>query len=386
MKIAYFTDTYTPEINGLTNTMAKLGGYLDARHINQLVFAPQYDSDNSGSFSEYRKIYRYKGITTTLSTESRLAFPSFWEIDGICDSFCPDIVHVTTELGIGFRGMRYALSRRIPLVMSFHTDYFKYLKYHNLGLIQSLLEKYLAWFYSYPARILVPSRFTFGELSCKGYRNLDIWSRGIDTVCFNPSYRNEELRNQLGKNKFIFLYVGRLSREKNLDLLLHAALEMERLFPNQTLFVLTGNGSYMEVIKNRYLPNLICTGFRNGKELSEIYASADCFAFPSGTETFGNSVLEAMASGLPVAGVASGGVLDFLSHNYNALLCSADNAAAFTNNLVSLMKNKKLRIHLANNALKTALSRDWNQIFDDLINVYAAVIEETWQRTFKKPA
>ena len=104
MKIAFFTDTYAPEINGVTNTLHRLGRYLDEKHIQQKVFAPKYyDEDNSDMLSMFRKIHRYKGFSPALSTESRLAFPAFWEIDETCDNFKPDIIHITTELGIGFR-------------------------------------------------------------------------------------------------------------------------------------------------------------------------------------------------------------------------------------------------------------------------------------------
>ena len=376
MRIAYFTDTYSPEINGVTNTLSKLGTWLDGMSMRQLVIAPDYDGENPASDSAYRKVQRFKGITVSLSPKSRLAFPAFWEIDPICDSFKPDIIHVTTELGIGFRGMRYALTRNIPLVMSFHTDYCKYLQYHNLEFARPLLENYLAWFYGFSNRTLVPSQATLTELFRKGYRNLGLWSRGIDTVCFNPEYRNEALRKITAENRFIFLYVGRLSAEKNLDMLLYAASEVERRFPGRSAFVFTGDGPYTDVIQNSPLSNVIFTGFKRGAELSQIYASADCFAFPSGTETFGNVALEAAASGLPVAGVASGGITDFLSHNYNSLLCAPDDAEGFTENLISIMKDENLRLRLADNAQKTALSRDWKNIFDGLFNLYAETIEE----------
>jgi glycosyltransferase involved in cell wall biosynthesis len=385
MRIAFFTDTYQPEINGVTNTLSKLGAYLDNIRVRQLVIAPDYGGEVFCD-SACRKVFRFKGVAAPLSPKSRLAFPAFWAIDEICDNFKPDIIHVTTELGIGFRGMRYAITRNIPLVMSFHTDYFKYLKYHNLEFARPLLEKYLAWFYRFSASTLAPSRNTLGELLRKGYRNLKLWSRGIDTVCFNPGFRNEELRKTAGQGRFIFLYAGRLSAEKNLDMLLYSAREIERRFPGKAAFVFTGDGPYAGIIQKSSLPNAFLTGFKRGKELSQIYASADCFAFPSGTETFGNAALEAMASGLPVAGVAGGGVTDFLFHNYNSLMCAPDDAAAFTDNLVSFMNDEKLRLRLADNAKKTALSRDWNNIFDGLVNVYAATIEEFNRRNIRLTA
>jgi len=386
MRIAFFTDTYLPEINGVTNTLSRLGNYLDRSFIQQLVIAPEYEEDNTHNDSAWRRVYRFKGITTSLSPNSRLAIPAHWDINKICDNFRPDLIHVTTELGIGFRGMRYAESRGIPLVMSYHTDYGKYLKYHNLEFMRPFVESYLSWFYSFSCRTLVPSRCTYKELSQLGYHNLDIWSRGIDVSNFSPCFRNEELRNTLAGGKFIFLYVGRLSAEKSLDILLYAAGELEKHFPGRTAFIFTGDGPYVEIIKNSNLPNVLLTGFKRGRELSEIYASADCFAFPSPTETFGNVALEALASGLPVVSVNGGGVTDFLIHNNNALLCTPDEASDFTNNLVSVMENSELRTQLSVNARKSALSRDWNHILGGLVDVYAEAIEENSIRSLARSA
>jgi glycosyltransferase involved in cell wall biosynthesis len=268
--------------------------------------------------------------------------------------------------------------------MSYHTNYGGYLRYFDLEALRPALEKYLSWFYRFARRVLVPSRHTLEDLFQRQYRNLDIWSRGIDAALFNPALRNEALRNRFGKDKFMFLYVGRLSPEKGLDMLLYAAAELERRFPGKTVFVFTGDGPYAETLRKQKLPNAVLTGFKKGRELSEIYASADCFAFPSGTETFGNVALEAMASGLPVAGVASGGVTDFLSHKNNALLCPSGSREAFLENLVTLMEDSELRLTLAENARKTALARDWNSVFDGLINTYREVIEEQRQRYWQR--
>ncbi|MDR2028495.1 MAG: glycosyltransferase family 1 protein [Treponema sp.] len=389
MRIAYFTDTYDPEVNGVSNTLSRLTAYLGEKRIHHAILAPAYDEEDAlprreNRGSPYRSLYRFKGVKVPLSPKSRLAFPAFWKIDEICDAFQPDLVHVTTELGIGFRGMRYALARNLPLVMSYHTNYGEYLRYFNLGFLKPALEKYLSWFYRFAHRILAPSRHTLEDLFRRQYRNLGLWSRGIDAALFNPEYRSEDLRNRIGKGKCIFLYVGRLSPEKNLDMLLYAVTELERRFPRKTAFVFTGDGPYTETIRRQKLPHVVLTGFKRGRELSEIYASADCFAFPSGTETFGNAVLEAMASGLPVAGVEGGGVKDFLSHGNNALLCPQDRREAFLKNLITLMEDPGLRLGLAENARRTALARDWNHVFDGLLNTYAAVIEEQRRRYLKR--
>jgi glycosyltransferase involved in cell wall biosynthesis len=387
MKIAYFTDTFAPELNGVTNTLSKLQTWLDKKEIEYAFFAPDYQGkprtdaprgEAPAAHFHQKKIHRFRGIKTALSPESRLAFPRYREVFELCDNFKPDLVHVVTELGIGYRGMKYARSRGLPLVMSYHTDYCTYLHFFHLDFLRPLIETYLSWFYRSAHRILAPSRHTLEQLFQKQYRNLGLWSRGIDTEKFNPRWRSRKWRKELGiDDKFVFLYVGRLSPEKGLDTLLHAVEEIENRFPGKAAFVFTGGGPWGDYIQKKNFPQVILTGFKTGHELSRVYASCDCFAFPSGTETFGNAPLEAMASGLPVAGVASGGVMEFLAPGENALLCAAGDQKAFTENLIAIMEHKALRQKLAENGRNLARSRAWETIFDDLLSVYAGLIEDT---------
>jgi glycosyltransferase involved in cell wall biosynthesis len=375
MKIVYFTDTFMPEVNGVANTLSRLHLYLNKSNIMHSIFAPAYNQQPEELDGEAQEIHRFRGVKTRLSPESCLAFPKTRDIFKACDAFGPDMVHVTTELGIGYRGMQYARSRGLPLVMSYHTNYSQYLSYFNLDFFKPLLEKYLAWFYGFAHKTLAPSKHTLSQLFRMKYRNLGLWSRGIDASKFSPRFRSRHLRETLGiAEKFVFLYVGRLSPEKGLDMLLHAAKELQGRFPGKTAFVFTGGGPYEQVIRQAKIDNIILTGFQTGRELSELYASADCFAFPSGTETFGNAPLEAMASGLPVAGVSSGGVTEFLFHRRNALLCAAGDREAFTENLTAIMRDDALRRELAENGRREALARDWDSIFDELLGVYAALI------------
>jgi glycosyltransferase involved in cell wall biosynthesis len=169
--------------------------------------------------------------------------------------------------------------------------------------------------------------------------------------------------------------VGRLSPEKGLDILIQAIAEIEGRFPGKAALVFTGGGPYANIIRRKNYSNVILTGFKTGNELSEIYASCDCFAFPSGTETFGNAPLEAMASGLPVAGIAAGGVMEFFAHGRNALLCADGDQRAFTENLITIMNSETLRRELAERGRGTARARAWDFIFDALLEVYAGLKE-----------
>ena len=380
MKIAYFTDTYAPEVNGVTNTLARLKCYLERKGIQYVFFAPNYNSEDAEYpyiSTDIKRVHRFPGIKVSISPGSCLAFPKARVIHGLCDEFTPDLVHVTTEFGIGYKGLKYAVSRELPLVMSYHTDFCKYLKYFALSPLETAAEMYLKWFHGFSHKTLVPSRYTLERLCEKKYKNLGIWTRGIDTGKFNAKFRSLEVRSRLGVgDRFAFLYVGRLSPEKGLHMLLHSIGEINILFPGKAVFVFTGDGPYTENIRQAGFDNVIMTGFKRDEDLSEIYASCDCFAFPSGTETFGNTALEAMASGLPVAGIGSGGVTDFLEHGHNALLSADGDQEEFTQNLITIMESEALRRTLSKNGLKSALSRDWDEIFDALLEDYAAVIEE----------
>jgi len=172
MRIAYFTDTYIPEINGVTNTLGKLSTYLEQRGIQHMFFAPDYNR-NAGEISllsDEKKVKRFKGIKVAVSPESRLAFPQTRHINAICDEFAPDLIHVTSELGIGYRGMKYAASRRLPLIMSYHTDYCKYLEYFKMGAFENIIEAYLKWFYGFSDKTLAPSKHTLEQLQENGYK------------------------------------------------------------------------------------------------------------------------------------------------------------------------------------------------------------------------
>jgi glycosyltransferase involved in cell wall biosynthesis len=379
MKLAYFTDTFTPEINGVANTLNRLSLYLENKDIQHSFFTSDYGYvgvKEPDLLTGKKRVHRFPGIRLGISPESCLAFPNKRVITGLCDGFAPDLVHVATEFGIGYKGLKYAVSRDAPLIMSSHTDYCNYLKFHNLNAFEPAIEKYLKWFYSFSDKTLVPSEHSRKLLEQKGYKNLGIWSRGIDTGRFNAGFRSTELRNGLGTgDKFVILYVGRLSAEKGLHILLHAIGEINQLLPGRAVFIFTGDGPYADNIRQAGFENVIMTGFKRDKELSEIYASCDCFAFPSGTETFGNTPLEAMASGLPVVGVASGGVTEFLAHNYNSLLSADNDNEAFTKNLISIMESDELKNKLSINAVITALTRDWDEIFDSLLNDYSEIIE-----------
>ena len=372
MKIAYFTDTFYPEINGVTNTLNNLSSYLQKNNYEYLVFAPDYDGRRG---SNEDNVLRFRGIPPLVNPNSRLALPNYRNVRNAILEFEPDIIHITIELGIGLVGLRVARELNIPIVMSYHTNFDSYLNMYEFGHLKRGYWKYINWFHSFAEANLCPSYDTLRTVEKKGFPNAGIWSRGIDSSKFSPSYYSNEVRSRYGwEGKTVFLYVGRLAKEKDLDTLAEAIKIINKEHLNEVVFAFTGEGPYMKDIEAMGLPNAMFTGFLQGAELAEVYASSDIFVFPSGTETFGNVLLEAMSSGLPVICTDSGGITDFTTHLENAYVCKYHNAENFAEGMSELLENLPLRNKLRAGGLETAEKRSWDYINDALIAQYEAVI------------
>lgn len=370
MRIAFFTDTFYPQINGVSNTLSYLSRYLQAKKIEHVFFAPDYgfDSDECAGLP----VTRFKGFCPIIYPECRIAFAPLEKVTGLLADFAPDVVHIVTELSMGLVGLRAANALGIPVVMSYHTNFDKYLRFYHLTHLGEALWFYMKWFHSFALVNLCPSRDTLESMKRRGFQNLDIWSRGIDLERFSPSHFSSELREKLGAgDKTVFLYVGRVSVEKGLDVLMRSVRSVNETHGDRVQFWITGNGPLLKEIESLQLPNVVFTGEKRGAELAQIYASADAFVFPSGTETFGNVLLEAMASGLPPICTDSGGVTDYTVHGENALVCRYGDPDSLTQAIIGLL-DPRLRGRIRRQALRTAADRSWNAIFDSLLRHYAA--------------
>jgi len=172
----------------------------------------------------------------------------------------------------------------------------------------------------------------------------------------------------------VFLYVGRVSPEKDLDILIDAYRQVYNKYRDKIVLIITGEGPYLDKCKNNFPKDTIFTGFKKGKELAQIYASSDIFVFPSSTETFGNVVLEAMASGIPVIGADAGGVKNIIDHRINGLKFKARNVNELIGLMVELIEDENLRNTLRTNARDTGLKRSWNKVFSRLMDTYNDIL------------
>jgi glycosyltransferase involved in cell wall biosynthesis len=207
-------------------------------------------------------------------------------------------------------------------------------------------------------------------------RHTGIWSRGVDAEEFSPRWRSEAWRAQfgVGPDDPLVAYVGRVAPEKNLPLLLEAWRRLEPVRGNAQL-VIVGEGIMEDTLRRHRIPGVHLVGFLHGPDLSRAYASADVFAFPSTTETFGNVLLEAMASGCAPVVAEAGGVMDFTAHEQNALWTRPDHMPSFAEQLGRLLTDAPLRHALAHAARRTAESRDWASIYDQLEHDYREAVQ-----------
>jgi len=280
-----------------------------------------------------------------------------------------------TEFNMGVAGLTYGKKLKIPTVSNYTTNYSQYLKYYSLDIFLNTLWNYMRWFHNQNNMTLCPSMETREMLKNHGIQNTGIFSRGVDAENFNENLRSIKLRKQLGINdKIVLLYVGRVAMEKDINVLLEGYTSILNKYKDKVSLVITGNGPELEKYKKSFPKGTIYTGYKKGRELAEIYASSDIFVFPSPTETFGNVVLEAMASGLPVIAANAGGVKDTVKNRYNGLLFNPGDARELSKLIVEMIENEDLKNNLKENARKTVLERSWGSIFDGLVDTYKEVI------------
>ncbi len=372
MRIALFSEVYWPMVSGVGVTLDRLVHALEARGHAVRVYTASYPV--ADGVPDRPEVHRSPSVPLFLYPDVQWAFPRQREIAADLALFRPDVVHVATEFAMGLVGVKAAQQLGLPIIASAHTDYHKYATRYGVPWVLSVGWIYLRWFYRHAERVLVPSRVYERFLNGRGVRHTGLWTRGVDPAHFHPRFRSEAWRARfgVGPDDLLVTYIGRLAREKDL-LRLIAAWQALRAQRGNAQLVLVGRGPLEEELRQAQIPGLHVMGLLEGRALSEAYASADLFAFPSATETFGNSLLEAMASGLPSLAVRAGGVLEFAEHGANAWLAPPGDTAAFTQALGRLLATPALRARLGEGARVTAQGRGWDAIYDGLFEEYARV-------------
>ena len=369
MRIAIFSEVYWPMVSGVGVTLRRLADALTSRGHLVRVYSSSYPLPEG--HADRPEVHRSSSVPLFLYPDVQWAFPRYRAVLEDVVRFRPDVIHVATEFAMGVTGTRIARELGIPVVASAHTDYEKYASRYNLDWVMPAGWRYLRWFYRQSSTVLCPSSFYEHHLNSRGVLNTGIWSRGVDPDRFSPMHRREEYRRSLGlgPRDQLVTYVGRIAREKDLNLLVHAWRRLAR--GNQSRLVLVGRGPLENELRRMRVPGIVLAGVKHGIELSAAYASSDVFVLPSTTETFGNVLLEGMASGLPCLAAAAGGVMEFARHESNAWLVEPHSSEAIAEGLNRLLFDRELRDHLGSGARRTALERGWEAVFDSLLVDYS---------------
>lgn len=408
MRILLITETFLPQVNGIVRTLEKLLRFLEQNNHHSLVITLG-EGDNKYSateiirvpgvkFSLYEDLYIVKPIEgwleKLLETNIMQIPVSLLQtlipnphpiVEEAIEKFKPDVIHLVTPTTLGAVGYYYVEKFKIPCLATFHTDLAAYTSRYQVPL-ENIVNVITKLVYNRIDRVLAPSPSSLQQLNKIGVKNVGIFGRGVDTALFNPGKRNREILKtyKLNPNKITLMYAGRLADEKSIPILINSFKSLITKHDIQLLLV--GDGPIRSVLehdlKNDTKSGYALTGLQKGDELAALYASSDIFAFPSKTETFGQVVLEAMASGLPVVGFDSPGVRDLVQDNVTGFLVkdssttNGSNDSKFTEAIEKLILAPELRDSFGLAGQKEAYKRGWEQVLNGLIKEYEVLLSK----------
>jgi glycosyltransferase involved in cell wall biosynthesis len=369
MRVALVTENFLPKLDGVTRTLAMLLEYLQRHGHKAIVLGPE------GAPRHYAgaRVFTARGWPLPMYPELRMLVPPPVFARRLA-RFRPDIVHVVDPMMLGAAGILWARHLGIPVLASYHTNLAAYCVSFHLRALARPMWAYRRFLHNQCAATLCPSPSTALELTRQGFEQVGIWPRGVDAGLFNPMRRSDAWRAGVAGDarRTILLYVGRLSHEKNLGALIAAYRTLQA---SDTHLVLVGDGPARGEIERALAgQRATFTGYLRGDALAEAYASADVFVFPSTTETFGQVVLEAMASSLPVVACNAEGVRDLVRHGATGLLVDPAAPAAFVGALRTLLADPEERAFLGAHARLVAEPRTWSSVMEGLLSTYQRVI------------
>ena len=334
------SETFYPEINGVSMTLHRLLLGLQKKGFETTIIRPRQKNEQANHFPY--KEHLVAGIPIPYYPELRFGITTTNHLKKIWRTECPTLVHIATEGPLGLCALRAARSLEIPVISSFHTNFHQYGKYYKLSFLIKGAFAYLRYFHNRTRATYAPSDDLIENLKAAGFKNLRKMERGVDAQLFNPCKRSTDLRLSWGANKEtpVFTYVGRIASEKNIPFALKCFQEAKKKLP-EAIMVVVGDGPLRKELEKKY-PEVIFCGLQKGEALAQHYASSDVFIFPSITETFGNVVTEAMASGLIVAAYdyAAGKLL--IEDGINGTVASFDNKEHYLANLIQLISKRAM--------------------------------------------
>lgn len=359
MRVAYFTETYPPEINGVSLTVERCVHYLRRHSHTVLLCRPRQNGEAARDDAEE---WRTPGLRLPMYPDLRLGLAISPMVRRRLEREEPDVVHVATQGPLGYAAVSAAREMFIPVTTDFRTNFHTYALHYGFGLAHDVVLAYLRSFHNRAARTFVPSQSVRRELSAEGFERIEVLSRGVDARRFSPRKRSDDLRAfwDAAPDAPVLLYVGRLAAEKNVELALRAFIVLRQLHPAARM-VVVGDGPLRARLEEAY-PMVHFTGALAGDSLAIHYASADVFLFPSLSETFGNVTLEAMAAGLAVVAFDRAAAGDRIRDGVNGLLAPPGDDNAFIDAACRALAPDSDLVALRERARDSVLAANWEPV------------------------
>ncbi|UXX79561.1 glycosyltransferase family 1 protein [Reichenbachiella carrageenanivorans] len=371
-KIAIFADVLEENFDGVSITLHKILAAIPSDQFKILVITAHPPKDLS-QFPHQIHLCPY--LSLPFQKGYRLGLPDRKKLNIVLADFKPDLIHFTSPSLFGRFAIRYAKKHNLPVMNIYHTHFPVYLQYYigKLGdlLFGGIIKHALMWFYRNSDLTLAPTRTIKKDLIKLGisHEGIKVWGRSLQVGDFSPDFKDPALFDVViprGHKKVLF--VSRLIKEKEMAMLYKVYRKLRKADKNITM-IITGEGPKREWLENK-MPKAVFTGKKVGLELSKIYASCDLFFFPSVSETFGNVVIEAMASGLPVVAADAGGPSELVRHKKTGYLVKPGKPKKFSNRIIEILANETMQQEMGQEAQTYIQSRSIESLHHQLWAIY----------------
>jgi len=358
LRIAYVTETYPPELNGVSLTVERTVRYLRGRGHNVELIRPRQPGEARLDGSDELRTF---GCPIPVYREMRFGLSRIGPLLRRFERTQPQLVHLATPGPLAWAALAAARALAIPTTSDFRTNFHQYSRYYGLGAFATQLLGLLRRFHNLTQRTFVPTRATARDLGAAGFHNLTTVGRGVDTERFSPARRSAALRRQWQAGSApVLLMVGRVAAEKNVELGLRA-FELARQSQPDLRLVVVGDGPARSRLQSAH-PEARFVGVQRGAELAAHYASADLFLFPSLSDTFGNVVMEALASALPVVSFGVAAPAEHVADGISGRLVAAGDEAAFIAAVAALTAPGSAIESMRKGALAAAHRATWPEV------------------------